>query len=274
MLRTISPHRAGSGRCTSLPSAAWAARIRSDGTSRSAAAVPGTPSSAAMNSVTRRGGRGRQRVMRRSALQHRAPEKACGARHREQRADADGAGRLARDRHGARVAAEGRDVVAYPLQGRHLVEEAEVRRCVGQEREPLDAEPVVDRDRDDAVAGEGGAVGHRYGAGAVDERPTVDPDEHRQAPRVRVRGPHAQVEVLVARDRRIRQQPGERSAGSPASAPSGRARQPRGCRSTLAPVPAPGSGGRPPERRRKGSRGRRRRRRSAGLARRQTWWRR
>ena len=92
----------------------------------------------------------------------------------------------------------------------HLVEEAEVRRCVGQEREPLDAEPVVDRDRDDAVAGEGGAVGHRYGAGAVDERAAVDPDEHRQAPRVRVRGPHAQVEVLVARDRGVRQQPGER----------------------------------------------------------------
>ena len=227
-----------------------------------------------MNSVTRAAVPGRQRVVCGSALQHRAPEKACGARHREQRADADRAGRLARDRHGVGVAAEGRDVVAYPLQGPHLVEEAEVRRCVGQEREPLDAEPVVDRDRDDAVAGEGGAVGHRYGAGAVDERAAVDPDEHRQAPRVRVRGPHAQVEVLVARDRGVRQQRRRTVAGSPASAPSGRARRPRGCRSTRAPVPAPGSGGRPPGRRRKGSRGRRRRRRSAGPARRRTWWRR
>ena len=148
--------------------------------------------------------------MRGPALQHGAPEQPCGTGHRQQRRDAHGAGRLTHDGDGVRVAAERRDVVAHPLQGRHLVEETEVRRRVGQERETLDAEPVVDRDGDHTVAGEGGAVHQRDRAGAVDEGPAVDPHEHRETRCAGVGGPYAQVEVVVAGDRRIRHEGVER----------------------------------------------------------------
>jgi hypothetical protein len=149
-------------------------------------------------------GPGRERVLCGSALQHRPSDQPCGARHREQRAAGHGACRLADDGHRARVAAERRDVVAHPFQGRNLVEKAEVRRRVGQEREPLDAEPVVDRDGDEAVAGERGPVRQRYGAGPVDERAAVDPHEDGQPTRARVGSPDTQVEVLVAWDRGVR----------------------------------------------------------------------
>ena len=132
------------------------------------------------------GGRG-QCVVGRAALEDRAPEQARGARHREQRTDAHRAGGLAGDGHLVRVSAERGHVVAHPLQRSNLVEQAEIGRCVGQQREPLDAEPVVQRDRDDPVPGEGGAVRQGNGARAVDEGTPMDPHQYRQAPRVRDR---------------------------------------------------------------------------------------
>ena len=50
----------------------------------------------------------------------------AAAGHRQQRADAHRAGRLAEDRDVAGVAAEGGDVVPDPLEGGDLVEQAEV----------------------------------------------------------------------------------------------------------------------------------------------------
>ena len=107
------------------------------------------------------------------------PEQALGPGHGQERADAHGAGRLAEDRDVGRVAAEGRDVVAHPLERGDLVEQAEVRIAVGEVEEALGADAVVDRHADDAVAGEAAAVVGR--AGPDLEHAARDPDHDRQA---------------------------------------------------------------------------------------------
>ena len=130
-------------------------------------------------------------------------------RRGQQLPDAVGAGRLARHRHRGRVAAEGGDVVLDPLERGDLVEQAE-RAGAGPVTDVEVAgrvQAVVERDRDDAVARERRAVVDRVRARAVLEAAAVDPDEHGQSGRGGVRGPHVQVQAVVAR----------RPAGAPGS---------------------------------------------------------
>ena len=108
-----------------------------------------------------RRGLGRADLMRRAALRDRAPEQPLGAGHGEQGADAHRAGRLAEDGDVAGVTAEGGDVLPHPLQGRDLVEQADVGDAVAQVEEPVGADPLVDGHADDAVAGEVAAVVRR-----------------------------------------------------------------------------------------------------------------
>ncbi len=157
------------------------------------------------------GGRGRcQGVLAGAALGDGAAEQPGCARHRQQGDDAHRAGGLAGDGDAGRVAAEARDVVLHPLQGSDLVEQAGVGDAVAEEQEPVGAEPVVDRDAHDAVAGEAGAVVLRDGAGAVGERAAVDPHQDRQAGVARVRCPDVQIEAVLAADGGLGQQRVER----------------------------------------------------------------
>src|SRR5206468_6228977 len=64
----------------------------------------------------------------RSALRDGAMEQALGSRHPEQRADFSRAARLTEDRDVRRIAAEARNVVAYPLEARDDVLHPDVRR--------------------------------------------------------------------------------------------------------------------------------------------------
>ena len=61
-----------------------------------------------------------------TALHDGAVEEAARCRHRHERLHFAAAARLTEDRHIARVAAELRDVVAHPLQGREHVERARI----------------------------------------------------------------------------------------------------------------------------------------------------
>ena len=110
----------------------------------------------------------------------------------------------------AGIAAERGDVVAHPLQRRDLVEQAAVGRRVRQQREPVDAESVVDAHQDDAVAREGAAVVHPDGRVAVAERATVDPHHDRRGT-ADIRRPDVERQPVVAGDVRLGQQGVERS---------------------------------------------------------------
>jgi hypothetical protein len=144
-------------------------------------------------------------VVRRAALRDRPPEQAARARHGQQRAHGHRAGRLARDGHPGRVAAEARDLVADPLERGDHVAQAAVRRRVGEEREPLGGEAVVDRHRDDAVTRERRAVEGRGRAGARGEAAAVDEDEDRGTPG-HVRCPDVEVQPVLPRPARVGQQ--------------------------------------------------------------------
>src|SRR5262249_58083465 len=109
-----------------------------------------------------------------AALADRLVKEAGRERRRHQRADRERSRRLAEDRDVARIAAEGRDVVAHPAQRRDLIEQAVVARGavsrlarqLGMREEAEDAEPVVERDDDDAFARQRLAVVARLGSGA------------------------------------------------------------------------------------------------------------
>ncbi len=111
-----------------------------------------------------------------------------------------------------RIAAEGRDVVAHPLQRGDLIEDAVVAgrrrtRLGGQRRMREEAhrpEAIVDGDQHDALLRQRGAVVPGSRAGAGHQRAAVDP--HHDRPRLvglLGRAPDVEEEaVLVALDRR------------------------------------------------------------------------
>src|SRR5579863_5677248 len=67
----------------------------------------------------------------RSALLDGSSEETLRHRRCNQRVSVRGAGRLSGDCYPRRIAAKSRDVVAHPLQSRHLVENSVVARSVG-----------------------------------------------------------------------------------------------------------------------------------------------
>jgi hypothetical protein len=133
-------------------------------------------------------------------------EEALRERRGQQRVHGHPAGGLAEDRDVVRVATEGRDVPAHPLQRRELVHQTVVRERTrtllrGERRvreEAQMAQPVVEADEHDAPARECAAVVHRGRRAAVDEAAAVDPHHHGQA-RIGARGgrtPHVQIEAV------------------------------------------------------------------------------
>ena len=107
---------------------------------------------------------GRDHLMGRAALRDRSPEQPLGAGHGEQGADAHRTSRLTEDGDVGGITAEGGDVVPDPLQGRDLVEQAEVGGAVAQIQEPVGPDAPVEDHADDAVAGEATAVVRRLRA--------------------------------------------------------------------------------------------------------------
>ena len=134
-----------------------------------------------------------------AALDDGAAEQPLGARHGEQRADAQRAGGFAEDGDVAGIAAEGGDIVAHPFERRDLVEQAEVGDAVAEVEEAFGADAVVDGHADDAVAGEAAAVVPGAGAGAVIlVHAARDPDHHRQVRRAQVLGPDVEGQAVLA----------------------------------------------------------------------------
>ena len=114
----------GSGR--RLPNSSVAATSSAAGTPSSDSLVhDATPSTAASRSADRSASCERVHVHA-PALHDGAPEEPLGGRRPEQRRHAESTGGLTEDRDGARIAAEGRDVVAHPAQGGQLVLHAPV----------------------------------------------------------------------------------------------------------------------------------------------------
>ncbi len=99
-----------------------------------------------------------------AALQDRALEQPPGSRHREQRADGHRARGLAEDGDASGISAESGDIVVHPFQGRDLIEQGDIGHVV-EEEESFGAQPVVERDEDHSVAGEGTAVVEHVAAG-------------------------------------------------------------------------------------------------------------
>ncbi len=142
---------------------------------------------------------------RRSAAHaHRAAEQAPGGGDAQQRGAGTAARRLARDRHPARVSAEGRDVFLHPFQGAHPVTHGPVGRRAGHLEEALGTEPVIDADQDHAVPRERAAAIPGRGVAPAEKSAAVDPDQDRQPGRAQVGREDVQVELVVSGDDRLR----------------------------------------------------------------------
>lgn len=159
---------------------------------------------------------------------------ACGRRDHQQ-ADGVRPRGLAEDRHATGIAAEGGDVVAHPSQRRDLILEPQVARGpilgvefrMGEEAE--DAEPVVDRHKDDARARQRGPIVDRQGAGSEAEAPAVDP--HYDGPFLAggVRGgPDVQRQAILAVVDRPVRVAGDADARTPRAEAPGVQRPPPG----------------------------------------------
>ena len=141
----------------------------------------------------------RHRLEGAAALADHAVYEPCGERGRLQQGHAQGAGGLAEDRHVARIAAELRDVVTHPCEGRDLVPDplvpGDAPRALGAEfgkrQEPEGSESVVRRNQHDALRGQQFTGIVRAGPG--DEGAAVDPDHHRE-PLADMPGPGPHVE--------------------------------------------------------------------------------
>src|ERR1039457_1136006 len=132
-----------------------------------------------------------------AALDDHAPEQALRVRRAGDAGHDDRASGLPGERDVARVTAEEGGVRADPAQRGDHVEAAAVVRRVRQPEETRDAEPVVDGDQDDPVAGERCAVVDRSARGAGDEGTAVHEYEYRSR-RARLGGcPHVDREVVL-----------------------------------------------------------------------------
>jgi hypothetical protein len=147
-------------------------------------------------------GAGRRAQARCAALEDHAMEQPARGGHGEQHADRDRAGGFAHHGDLARIAAERGDVVPHPAQRRDLIEQQAVARVmagreVAEVEQARQAEPVVDRDGDDALLGERHAVIQRRRARAHDERAAVDP--HHDRVRAGAGGrEHVEVQAVLA----------------------------------------------------------------------------
>src|SRR5690348_13491234 len=102
----------------------------------------------------------RQRANQCTAFADRAREQLLRKRRSHQGANGNRSCRFARDGDALRVAAERRDILLYPAERCHLVEETVVARCVmarflrqiRMREETEDAQAIVDGNRHDAFA--------------------------------------------------------------------------------------------------------------------------
>ncbi len=120
--------------------------------------------------------------------------------------DAEAARRFAGNRHVRSIAAKGADIALNPAQRLDLVEHSVIagypERRLGAElrmRQVAEyAEPIVDRNHDDASRSQPCAVIERLAARARREGPAVDPDEHRRLACVS-RSPDVERQAVLAR---------------------------------------------------------------------------
>ena len=136
----------------------------------------------------------------------RGTEQPTSRGRREQGPDRAAAGGLPADGHPFGIPTEGGDVALHPAQGLDLVQQTSVVRGVGDPAEAVEAEPVREGHRHDAVAVEGAAVVPGAGRRPRLVAAAVDPDEHRQSGGGLTghRGEHVDVQRRVARDGRFR----------------------------------------------------------------------
>ena len=143
-------------------------------------------------------------------LDHRLVEEAPRLGRDHQPVHQNAARRLAEHGDVGRIAAEGRDVRLDPLQRRDDVHHAVVprrffrgplrrQRRVIKEAQP--AQPVVQRHHHDAAPRKVVALVERRRAGAVDQRPAVDPHHDRRARAGLLRRPDVQVQAILAHRR-------------------------------------------------------------------------
>ncbi len=158
------------------------------------------------------GGEGQLRHREGPALHDRPLEEPSGAARDHVGEDGQATGRLARDGHPLRVAAEPRDVLLHPAQRGLLIHQPVVagrpsgrRRQRRMRQEAKGAEPVVDRDDNGAIRGQLGGV--EVARGILRQAAAVDPHEHgsgRAAPERR-RG-HVEVEAVLCDQARREEQ--------------------------------------------------------------------
>src|SRR5690606_99121 len=119
-------------------------------------------------------------------------------------------GRLPGDGHIRRIAAERLDVALDPAQRLDLVlqtvvagnAERRFRAEPGMSQVAQNADPVIDRDDDNALPGHLRSVVDRLVAEAAPERAAVDPDHNRRLARAR-RRPDVERETVLAHLPRI-----------------------------------------------------------------------
>ncbi len=167
--------------CIAAPTASPAAASCRGSTPDRSAAVGRSPSSAAQAAAMSAASSGEKKV----------PGMLCTTARRKRPAARCIASRAATDPPPADwpktvtrcgVAAEGRDVVAHPLQGGDLVEQAAVGRSPLDLREPLDPHAVVERHHDDPALPREPTTVVLGQAGRPDlVAAALDPHHHRQA---------------------------------------------------------------------------------------------
>ncbi len=131
----------------------------------------------------------------RDALQHRPPKQAARSRHRQQCGKSTGTSGLPEHRDPGRIAAKARDVLLYPFERGHLVEKTAVRRGVVDLCESVHADAVVERDQDNAPAGERCTVVSGLTCIADEVAAAVDPDHHGEGA-LQVRRPDVHSEAI------------------------------------------------------------------------------
>ena len=151
--------------------------------------------------------------LRRQARGHRAAFPDCaghqvpGERRCHQRTDRDRSGRFPRDRDAVGVAAEHGDILLYPPERGHLVEQpvvtgGVVRRLLGEFRmneETENISPVIDRDGDNALARHIRAVITRLRPIAVLEASAENIDQDGEFLPIRLSGgPDVEVKAVFA----------------------------------------------------------------------------
>mgnify|MGYP006196540279 CR=1 FL=1 len=130
------------------------------------------------------------------ALQNDALEQGLTAGQAHQVGDGAGACRDTRHGHTAWVAAKQANVLLYPSQRRQLVLQPPVGRSIVKVHEAINANAVVDRHKNNALAGHGAAVVQGVGRATPHETTTGNPDHHRPRTISCGRAPHIQTQAV------------------------------------------------------------------------------